>query len=132
LGRLVYADLVLCWRELLPELGPVELLHEDGRALGNLRFRRARAPREGTPSWGFEPQSPGPEPGSLSKLAYEGAGSASRRAIKAFPVRGYLPANSVYPHLPQLTRSPCFARNTPAPHFGQNGFSRWILSPSTL
>src|SRR2546427_6030262 len=42
--------------------------------------------RTGTPSWGFEPQSPGPEPGSLSKLAYEGARSASRRAIKAFPL----------------------------------------------
>src|SRR3989442_8323113 len=42
--------------------------------------------RTGTPSWGFEPQSPGPEPGSLSKLAYEGAGSASRRAIKVFPL----------------------------------------------
>src|SRR6266540_280874 len=37
-----------------------------------------------SPSWGFEPQSPGPEPGSLSKLAYEGAGSASRRTIKVF------------------------------------------------
>src|SRR6267143_2454692 len=42
--------------------------------------------RTGTPSWGFEPQSPGPEPGSLSKLAYEGARSASRWAIKAFPL----------------------------------------------
>src|SRR5438445_5255335 len=89
--------------------------------------------RTGTPSWGFEPQSPGPEPGSLSKLAYEGAGSASRRAIKAFPVSlPYLLPNSVYPHRPQLTRSLCFARNTPGPHFGQNGLSRWILLPSTL
>ena len=29
-------------------------------------------PGEEAPPLGFEPKSPGPEPGSLSKLAYEG------------------------------------------------------------
>src|SRR2546427_3961496 len=58
-----------------------------GADTGTLDPDAAASPlRTGTPSWGFEPQSPGPEPGSLSKLAYEGAGSASRRAIKVFPL----------------------------------------------
>src|SRR3989454_3366294 len=57
-----------------------------GADTGTLDPDAASPLRTGTPSWGFEPQSPGPEPGSLSKLAYEGAGSASRRAIKVFPL----------------------------------------------
>src|SRR3989442_8484177 len=57
-----------------------------GADIGTINPHPASPLRTGTPSWGFEPQSPGPEPGSLSKLAYEGAGSASRRAIKVFPL----------------------------------------------
>src|SRR5206468_11352318 len=33
-----------------------------------------------TPALGFEPKSPGPEPGSLSKLAYAGSAANGRRA----------------------------------------------------
>ena len=37
--------------------------------------------------------------------------------------------NSVYPHLPQDTRSLWVAMNTPGPHLGQTGFSLVTLSP---
>src|SRR2546422_1812095 len=62
------------------------LRFRQGADIGTINPHPASPLRTGTPSWGFEPQSPGPEPGSLSKLAYEGARSASRRAIKAFPL----------------------------------------------
>src|SRR3989449_8512392 len=41
-------------------------------------------------------------------------------------------ANSVYPQRPHDVRSPCLARNTPGPHFGQFARSRVIRSPSIL
>src|SRR5207249_1609438 len=54
-------------------------LHETERTLQNRKrhcVRRLRsrmyAPSGKAPALGFEPKSPGPEPGSLSKLAYAG------------------------------------------------------------